>query len=53
MHPDDIRTKAGQELFNRINMIYGSHVWGEVLRGIIEIEKEMENDISQTFIGQC
>jgi len=40
MHPDDIRTKAGQELFNRVNMIYGSHVWGEVLRGIIEIERE-------------
>jgi len=40
MHPDDIRTKAGKELFNRINMIYGSIVWGEILRGIIEIERE-------------
>jgi len=40
MHPDDIKTKAGKELFKRINMIYGSSVWGEVLRGIIEIERE-------------
>jgi len=49
MSPDDIKTKAGKELFNRINVLYGSIVWGEVLRGIIEIEKEMENDIPQTF----
>ena len=51
MSPDDIKTEAGKKLFNRINTLYGSIVWGEVLSGIIEIEKEMENDISQTPIS--
>ena len=40
MNPDDIRTQAGKDLFKLINDNWGSSVWGPVLRGILEIERE-------------
>ena len=40
MNPNDIRTKAGKDLFNLVNQNYGSIVWGPILAGIIEIERE-------------
>ena len=51
MH-DQIKTEAGKELFKYFNDNYGSIIWGPVLKGILAIEKEMENDISQTLIGK-
>ena len=49
--PDQIKTEAGKELFKHFNDNYGSIIWGPILKGILDIEKEMENDISQTLIG--
>ena len=46
MTNNDIKTEAGKELFKLINDNYGSSIWGPVLKGIIAIEKELENDIS-------
>lgn len=37
---DEIRTEAGKKLFNLVNQNYGSIIWGSVLKGILEIEKE-------------
>ena len=37
---DEIRTEAGKKLFNLVNQNYGSIVWGPILAGIIEIERE-------------
>ena len=37
---DQIKTKAGRELFKYMNENWGSIVWGPVLKGIIEIERE-------------
>lgn len=51
MNPDNIKTEAGKELFKLINNNYGSIIWGPVLEGILAIEKEMENDISQASIS--
>lgn len=39
---DPIKTEAGKELFEWANMNYGSIIWGPVLRGIIAIEKELD-----------
>jgi hypothetical protein len=50
--PDQIKTEAGKELFKHFNDNYGSIIWGPILKGILDIEKEMENDISQTLIGK-
>ena len=49
--PDQIKTEAGKELFKHFNDNYGSIIWGPILKGILDIEKEMENVISQTLIG--
>ena len=38
-----IRTEAGLVLFKYFNDNYGSSVWGEVLKGILAIEKELDN----------
>jgi len=51
MSPDDIKTEAGKKLFNLMNMLHGSIVWGPILEGILAIEKEMGNDIPQTPIS--
>jgi hypothetical protein len=40
IHPDQIRTKSGRDLFNLVNQNYGSSIWGPILAGIIEIERE-------------
>ena len=37
---EEIKTKAGKELFKLMNENWGSIVWGPVFRGIIEIERE-------------
>lgn len=39
--PYNITTKAGKELWKRINDYNGSSVWGPVGEGIVEIEKEL------------
>lgn len=39
--PYDITTKAGKDLWKRINDHNGSSVWGPVGEGIVEIEKEL------------
>jgi len=48
---EQIKTQAGKDLFKLMNDNHGSIIWGPVLRGIIEIEKELSNDISQTPIS--
>lgn len=38
-----IKTQAGLEMFEYFNENYGSLIWGQVLKGIKEIEKELSN----------
>jgi hypothetical protein len=37
----DIKTQAGLKMFKYFNDNYGSSVWGKVLEGIRDIEKEL------------
>lgn len=39
---EDIKTQAGKDLFKFFNDNYGSSIWGPVLKGILDIEKELQ-----------
>lgn len=38
----EIKTQAGKDMFKYFNDNYGSVIWGQVLKGILAIEKELE-----------
>jgi hypothetical protein len=38
----NIKTQAGKNMFKYFNDNYGSSIWGKVLEGIQDIEKELK-----------
>jgi hypothetical protein len=38
---EGIKTKAGKELVIYMNKYFGSSVWGKVIEGVKDIEKEL------------
>ena len=46
-NPYNLKTKAGQRLWQHFNNVYGSSIWGPLGRGIEEIEAEVRQGIMQ------
>jgi len=43
--PYGISTEAGKALFTQMNMEHGSSVWGPVGKGIVAVEREVQERI--------